>query len=1133
MCPRLDEVSREHSELKPLRSHVSLITCVTLSICSAAYMSKLVDEITTDFEYELPEDNGLTKDNDQKQNLQLISELTAVLDQRGVLYSSFEREDIEFSVNSTGFVTSSELSSAKAEHLKFANTNFSNSPDALLYRKLVNSFHQSVKMDYVSPSFKPNSIVFDSESEFIEHVEDKKDSVWLLAVASPKFLSSPTANDHTSTSSPRIKPSSVITEEIWSVLSYRYQSFGFKTGLLNCKKLHSLCIDRGFINPDLILALPKGGERMKDIVQFRPLPKDPKSTSLIDHESTDYILEGIHAWIVSVLAERVKPLEDINSIYSANSIISTDRLMKMDYLKQLWSFWLLKRPQPIHVLWFPEFSVKSKLSRSYQQTPLVLSALSVTYTGRVRFWIVLNETIKQNHSIINHNTDNWSNTNSPINTLFDLVVNLNCTINSHFLILTPEGKCYAFGSNKREYLSYDNLEILLHSLYPSTDDFLRIVVFLTTILILINSAVEAGKILLILIHSLNVNRDFMKKHHATTNTTTTGTRRSALARTVIKLARQGWTSHIPNFNMNQPYEIINNHNHNRPTDHHYRSTNENQFIDNDTWNRLSSQSSLLSTSSTNLQSFILSHILEWIKLFFLDLFSAYLLLLLAILPLLNLLSLSYSLPIVNLTLYLLRSFVLSSPIISLRLNFVSGHLTWYHLISVMLTFWLFIVFLTSCILSKYERSNHDQFSNNSHSRRLHRLDPILVRERLNQIPPDQLWDELSRLIIQSDMELRSGSADSATSSTIESDKRYHHYQTCNNQLKGTNESLSSSNNTTKAQNIHEENTEIVEGNRLLRRLRRLYNILSQQTDHLTSTSMSPIASFTSAEVYHQGNRENDELLNHKTAAHMYTWNCLGPLGSNNNNNNGNVVRPHTGVNSSQYHSQTRKSFSTTKKLTCNVDSNYEAEDEYEDTTSDERIYPKTSSFTRRRHKTHRRPNIVNNHFSHLITTSSNSSSTSDVDTIDRETYLNNGFLHSRNLCRRSNLLSSNSVLSTSSSSSYMSSNDMNCVNPSNDWPSWVVPCKECVVCWQKFRSGVRLSALPCGHGFHEHCIRKWLDTGAFECPVCRWPAYAPHLRQQCQMIEQLISAVQNTIDFAKSSNNKNCNSNKHYSYVHG
>ncbi|TNN15919.1 Cathepsin D [Schistosoma japonicum] len=516
MCPSLSGVSREHSELKRLRSHVSLITCFTLSICSAAYMYKLVDEIIIDCETDLV-DGCFTEDYNKEKNQPTNSQLKAVLDQRGVLYSSVrERTDIERAINSTGFVTANELASAKAEQLKFASKNFSNSPDALLYRKLVDCSHKTVKWNYASSSLKPNSIVFDSESEFIEHVEDKKDSVWLLAVASPHSLPSPTTGDHESTSSLRIKPASVVTEEIWSVLSYRYQSFGFKTGLLNCEKLQSC----GLI------------KNMKNLMR--------------------------------------------------------------------------------------------------------------------------------------------------------------------------------------------------------------------------------------------------------------------------------------------------------------------------------------------------------------------------------------------------------------RLT-----------------------------------------SNNSHSRRLSRLNPILVRERLNQIPPDQLWDELSRLIIQSDIELRS-----------ESESRYH--RSCNNQSKSTNESLLS--NIGLPQINYGENAEVVE------------------------------------DLYHQGNGENDDLLNHKTAAHMYTWNCLRSLG----NNNSNTVRSNVGVNPSQYRSHTRKSFSVTKQPTNHVmDTSYEAEDECEDPTGDDdkRSVPKISSFIRRRHRAHLHSHLHSNRLSHPITSSSNSSSTSDPNNSDREPYLGNSSVPSREISKRTNLISTSSVLSTSSSSSYISSND--------------------------------------------------------------------------------------------------------------
>lgn len=102
MCPQLSTVSPEHSELKRLRSRVSLITCFTLSICSAAYMYKLLDEAIADFETELPKNDDFRKDINEKQSPKIVSQLRAVLDQRGVLYSSLDLNDIEFAVNSTG-----------------------------------------------------------------------------------------------------------------------------------------------------------------------------------------------------------------------------------------------------------------------------------------------------------------------------------------------------------------------------------------------------------------------------------------------------------------------------------------------------------------------------------------------------------------------------------------------------------------------------------------------------------------------------------------------------------------------------------------------------------------------------------------------------------------------------------------------------------------------------------------------------------------------------------------------------------------------------------------------------------------------------------------------------------------------
>ncbi|CAJ0935399.1 unnamed protein product, partial [Mesorhabditis belari] len=43
---------------------------------------------------------------------------------------------------------------------------------------------------------------------------------------------------------------------------------------------------------------------------------------------------------------------------------------------------------------------------------------------------------------------------------------------------------------------------------------------------------------------------------------------------------------------------------------------------------------------------------------------------------------------------------------------------------------------------------------------------------------------------------------------------------------------------------------------------------------------------------------------------------------------------------------------------------------------------------------------------------------------------------------------------------------------------------QCIICYSAF-TPTTVSALPCGHTFHEQCIRQWLDTPGRGCPNCR------------------------------------------------
>ena len=44
---------------------------------------------------------------------------------------------------------------------------------------------------------------------------------------------------------------------------------------------------------------------------------------------------------------------------------------------------------------------------------------------------------------------------------------------------------------------------------------------------------------------------------------------------------------------------------------------------------------------------------------------------------------------------------------------------------------------------------------------------------------------------------------------------------------------------------------------------------------------------------------------------------------------------------------------------------------------------------------------------------------------------------------------------------------------------------ECSICLMAYQAGKELSELPCGHCFHEECLRNWVIRVG-NCPTCRW-----------------------------------------------
>ncbi|MFQ6666367.1 hypothetical protein Gotur_032736 [Gossypium turneri] len=53
------------------------------------------------------------------------------------------------------------------------------------------------------------------------------------------------------------------------------------------------------------------------------------------------------------------------------------------------------------------------------------------------------------------------------------------------------------------------------------------------------------------------------------------------------------------------------------------------------------------------------------------------------------------------------------------------------------------------------------------------------------------------------------------------------------------------------------------------------------------------------------------------------------------------------------------------------------------------------------------------------------------------------------------------------------------------WDSMTKREDECAICLEEFVEGEEVAWMPCGHGYHDGCIVKWLETNHI-CPLCRY-----------------------------------------------
>lgn len=257
---------------------------------------------------------------------------------------------------------------------------------------------------------------FKGGSHFYEEVEDTKDSVWLVQVVADT------------------KP--LLDEYSWRTVCSQVAPFAIRTGVLDCKLDRRLCSSKGWHYPLLLLALPKG-TRAKDRVVLKTCTSTQPQT----------ILE----WVQDHLSIRVKSINDI------------DELNK---------HWLQDESAGNHttsVSSSPSSNskdVKVLLLTHLIKPPLFLAALSIRFTGRIKFGMF---------SINKEDSDAVSKK----------LKSLDLRIPS-YVIITPERRV-VYGRRPLEHFNFASMDLLLRTVHPEMNDVFLCSLFLVNMLVILHT----------------------------------------------------------------------------------------------------------------------------------------------------------------------------------------------------------------------------------------------------------------------------------------------------------------------------------------------------------------------------------------------------------------------------------------------------------------------------------------------------------------------------------------------------------------------------------------------------------------------------------------------------------------------
>ena len=244
---------------------------------------------------------------------------------------------------------------------------------------------------------------FSCGTHLYEEVEDTKDSAWIVNVMA-------------------VDDPNRIDSKLWNRIVQKCNEFGIRTAIFDCALDPYLCERKVWISSRLILALPREGLRTKEDVLMMTyfIGKQTKLQHIID-------------WIHRQLATRVANIETI---------------------EELENNWLqLKDKNSINT----SNDIKFVFISSLATPPLILSALAIKFSGRIKFGFFRTNTEKKK----------------------SLIAKLDKRIPSYLLVLSD--RHYSYGFKAGENLKYGSMELILRTLKPEMNDLFLLSILLTNL----------------------------------------------------------------------------------------------------------------------------------------------------------------------------------------------------------------------------------------------------------------------------------------------------------------------------------------------------------------------------------------------------------------------------------------------------------------------------------------------------------------------------------------------------------------------------------------------------------------------------------------------------------------------------